>query len=51
MDSFDESLHRLLSVRTDLKDAVGTPEEVNPDSLFGQTVGSQYSQPEHLATV
>lgn len=48
MDSFDLNLHRLLSVKTDLKDAVVTPEEVNQDSLFGKTVGSQHSHPEQI---
>jgi len=48
MDSFDLNLHRLLSVKTDLKDAVVTPEEVNPDSLFGKTLGSKHSQPERI---
>jgi len=43
MDSFDVNLHRLLSVKTDLKDAVVTPEEVNPDTLFGSTIGREYN--------
>jgi len=43
MDSFDVNLHRLLSVKTDLKDAVVTPEEVNPDALFGSTIGREYN--------
>ncbi len=41
-DSFDVNLHKLLLVKSDLKDAVVTPEEVNPDSLFAKTIDSEH---------
>jgi len=48
MESFDVNLHRLLSVKTDLKDAVITPEEVSKDGLFGQSVISQCGHSEQI---